>query len=370
MRIRCAQEDLSRAMSAVGRATSGRTTVPILANVLLETTAGGLRVVATDLELGIRAQIPAEVERGGLVTLPARLLAEVVSHLPAAPVELRVEEGSSVAEIRCQRASFELVGMPASDFPRVPDGEVETLCRLPAALLRTMIRQTLFAASTDETRPFLTGVYVAGEGEEVRFVATDGGRLAVRTAPVKVARPMSAIVPSKTMHELVRLAGAVDGEVEVGLVDNQMVFSAGGLRVFSRLVGGQFPNYQQVIPREFKQRVQVGTEKLYQALRRVAITARDSATVVRLAAQEGVLRLSSSTPEVGRAWEELEVEASGEPMEVAFNARYLLEALAVLETDEVTLELTGPLSPGALRPVGPVGSEDYVYVVAPVRVYG
>jgi DNA polymerase-3 subunit beta len=367
MKIRCAQQDLSRAMSAVGRATSARTTMPILANVLLETTAGGLRVVATDLELGIRAQIPAEVERGGLVTLPARLLAEIVAHLPASSVEVQVEEGSAVAEIRCQRSSFELVGMPASDFPRVPEGDVEAVCSVPAALLRTMIRQTLFAASTDETRPFLTGVYVSGDEEGLRFVATDGGRLAVRTASVKVARPVSAIVPSKTMHELVRLTGAVEGEVEVGLVDNQVVFSAGELRVFSRLVGGQFPNYQQVIPREFKQRVRVGTERLYQALRRVAITARDSATVVRLAAQDAVLRLSSSTPEVGRAWEELEVETSGEPMEVAFNARYLLDALAVLETDEVALELTGPLSPGAVRPVG---FEDYVYVVAPVRVYG
>ncbi|MCS7235048.1 MAG: DNA polymerase III subunit beta [Armatimonadota bacterium] len=367
MKVRCAQEDLSRAMTTVGRATSARATMPILANVLLETTAGGLRVVATDLEVGVRVQIPAQVERGGQVTLPARLLAEIVSHLHAAPVSIRVEEGSSVAEITCQRASFELVGLPAGDFPRLPDSDVERVCALPGPLLRTMIRQTLFAASTDDTRPFLAGVYVTGEGEVVRFVATDGGRLALRTARVRMDRAISAIVPSKTMHELVRLCGAVEGEVEVGMVDNQLAFSAGDVRLFSRLVGGQFPNYQQVIPKEFKQRVRVGTEALYGALRRVAITARDSATVVRLAAQEGVLRLSSSTPEVGRAWEELEAEAFGEPMEVAFNARYLLDALGVVETEQVDLELTGPLSPGALRPVG---SEEYVYVVAPVRVYG
>lgn len=367
MRIRCAQEDLSRAMSAVGRATSARTTMPILANVLLETAADSLRVTATDLEVTVRVQIPAQVERGGLVTLPSRLLAEITSHLPPAPVEVRVEEGTSVAEITCERSSFEVVGLPASDFPRVPEGEVERVCTLPGPLLRTMIRQTLFAASTDDTRPFLTGVFVTGEGDVLRFVATDGGRLALRSARVALDRPVSAIVPSKTMHELVRLCGAVEGDVEVGLVDNQMVFSAGDVRVFTRLVGGQFPNYQQVIPKEFKQRVRVGTERLYAALRRVAITARDSATVVRLAAQESTLRLSSSTPEVGQAREELDVDAAGEPMEVAFNARFLLDALAVVETDEVELELTGPLSPGALRPVG---SEEYVYVVAPVRVYG
>ncbi len=367
MRIRCTQEDLARAMSAVGRATSSRTTMPILANVLLETTAAGLRVVATDLEVGVRVQIPAEVDRGGMVTLPARIFGEIVSHLPPGPVELRVEEGSSVAEITCQRAAFEVVGMPASDFPRVPEGEVERVCALPAPVLRSMVRSTLFAASTDETRPFLTGVYVNGEGEVLRFVATDGGRLALRSTACRLDRPVAAIVPSKAMHELSRLSGAVEGEVEVGLVDSQIVFSAGDLRLTSRLVGGQFPNYQQVIPKEFKQRVRVSTERLYAALRRVAITARDSATVVRLSAQEGVLRLSSSTPEVGRAWEELEVDASGEAMEVAFNARYLLDGLQVVETEEVALDLTGPLSPGALRPVG---QEDYVYVVAPVRVYG
>lgn len=367
MRIRCAQEALGRAMSTVARLSSARTTMPVLANVLLETTAGGVRVSATDLEVGIRMQIPAEVERAGRMTLPARLLGEIVANLPADAVQLQVAEDASVAEITCQRTRFEVVGLPAADFPRLPEEEPEPVCTLPAAVLRSVIRSTVFAASTDDTRPFLTGVYVTGEEEEVRFVATDGGRLALRRVPVRVQRPVSAIVPSKAMHELVRLTGGREGEVDIGLVGNQVVFSAGEVRLWSRLIAGQFPNYQQVIPREFKQRVRVATERLYGALRRVAITARDSATVVRLAAEEGTLRLSSSTPEVGRAQEELEVEACGEPMEVAFNARYLLDALAVVETEEVSLELTGPLSPGLLRPAG---SEDYLYVVAPVRVYG
>lgn len=367
MRIRCAQEDLERAMSTVIRATSSRTSMPILANVLLETTGQGLRVAATDLELGVRTEIPAQVERGGLVTLPARLLSEIVAALPPSAVELRVEEGTAVAEITCERSSFEILGLPGSDFPRMPDGDVSWVCELPASVLRALIRSTLFAASTDETRPFLTGVYVTAEEGAVRFVATDGGRLAVRSAPATVQGTLSVIVPGKAMHELVRLSAGSEGTVRIGLVDNQAVFSLEGVRVTSRLVGGQFPNYQQVIPREFKQRIRVGMELLRAALRRVSITARDSATVVRMSAQAGVLRLQSNTPEVGRAREEIEVEASGEPMEVAFNARYLLDALSVLESAEVWLELTGPLSPGALRPAdGP----DYVYVVAPVRVYG
>ncbi len=367
MKLRCQQEDFGRAMSTVIRGTSSRTSMPILGNVLLETTGEGLRLTGTDLELGIRTEIPAQVEQGGLVTLPARLLSEIVAALPPAPVELSVEEGSAVAEIRCGRSHFEILGLPAKDFPRVPLEEASWVCELQAAVLRSLIRSTVFAASTDETRPFLTGVYVTAEEGVVRFVATDGGRLAVRTSPATVYAPFRGIVPSRAMHELVRLSTGSDEPVQIGLVDNQVVFAFERVRLTSRLVSGQFPNYQQVIPREFKLRIRVGTEPLRSALRRVAITARDSATVVRLTLEGEVLKLQSNTPEVGRAREELEVEATGEPLEVAFNARYLLDALSVLESAQVMLELTGPLSPGALRPVeGP----DYVYVVAPVRVYG
>jgi len=366
MRIRCTQQDLKRAMGTVIRATLARTSMPILGNVLLETTEQGLRVAATDLELGVRTEIPAQVERGGLVTLPARLLSEIVAALPPAAVELRVKEGTAAAEITCERSSFEILGLPGSDFPRMPDGDVSWVCELPASVLRTLIRSTLFAAGTDAARPFLTGVYVTAEEGAVRFVATDGGRLAVRRAPATVQGGLSVIVPSRAMQELGRLSAGAEGTVRIGLVDNQAVFSLGGVRVTSRLVEGQFPNYQHVIPQEFKQRIRVGTELLRAALRRVSITARDSNTVVQMSAQAGVLRLQSNTPEVGRAQEEVEVETSGEPVEVVFNARHLLDALSVWESAEVWLELTGPLSPGVLRPAD---DPDYLYVVAPVRVY-
>jgi DNA polymerase-3 subunit beta len=367
MKIRCSQEDLSRAVHTAGRAVSSRTTMPILGNLLLETAKDGVRVAATDLELGIRTQIPAQVERGGMVTLPARLLGEIVNTLPSAPVDLRVEEGTSKAEILCERTSFEILGLPGVDFPRLPDTDVEPVCKVGAEMLRGMIRQTIFAASSDETRPFLTGVYLVAEGGEMRLVASDGGRLALRTARIATDGSMAAIVPSKTMHELVRLLVGRDEEIAIGLVDNQVVVAREELRVVSRVISGQFPNYQQVIPTEFKQKVRVATERLYGAVRRVAITARDSATVVRFGSEGDVLRLQSNTPEVGSAQEEIEVTSEGEPIQAAFNARYLMDALSVIEADAVSLNLTGPLSPAAVRPVG---SEDYVYVLAPVRIYG
>lgn len=368
MLIRCQQGDLSEAVHITGRAVSARSTMPILAHLLLETTKDGLRVSATDLELGIRTQIAAKVEKGGRVALPARLLTEIVSNLPSSDVEIRVEEGTSQAEILCERASFEILGLPADDFPRMPDTDADLVCGVDAPLLRTMIRQTIFAVSTDETRQFLTGLHFAVDGTEIRLVATDGGRLALRTAKLDkpAARKLEVIVPGKTMNELVRALSGVEGEVTISAQDTQLIFTIGSLRFVTRLIGGQFPNYQQVIPKDFKQKIRVGTEQLRAAVRRVAITARDSATVVRLGTEGQTLKLQSNTPDVGRAHEEFEVASEGDDIQAAFNARFLMDVLGVLDADEVSFELTGHLSPGALRPIG--GSE-YVYVLAPVRVY-
>jgi DNA polymerase-3 subunit beta len=293
---------------------------------------------------------------------------EIVSNLPSSEVEIRVEEGTSQAEILCERAAFEILGLPADDFPRMPDSDSDVVCAVDAPLLRSMIRQTIFAVSTDETRQFLTGLHLVVDGSEIRLVATDGGRLALRTAQIdkSAAKKIEVIVPGKTMHELVRALGGEADAVTISAQDTQLVFSMGSLRFVTRLIGGQFPNYQQVIPKEFKQKIRVGTEQLRAAVRRVAITARDSATVVRLGTEGQTLKLQSNTPDVGRAHEEFDVVSEGEDIQAAFNARFLMDALAVLEADEVSFELTGPLSPGALRPIG---ATDYVYVLAPVRVY-
>ncbi|MDR7415591.1 MAG: DNA polymerase III subunit beta [Armatimonadota bacterium] len=368
MRVSCDQGVLEQGVHLVQRAVSTRTTMPILSYLLFEALDQSLEIAATDLEIGMRTRIPARVERPGSIALPARLLSEIVSNLPPAPVELEVPEGEVNARIRCGRSGFEILGLPASEFPSTPQEPEGSSWSVPAPLLRTLIRSTLFAASTDETRPFLTGVYVVITGREIRAVATDGGRLALRRAQLTSgAGEMSAIVPAKAMRELDRALGGLEEEVQIGLGPAQMVVTLPHLRLTSRLISGTFPAYEQVIPKEWRLRVRVGTEALRGAVRRVAITARDSASVVRFRVSDGILRLESNTPEVGSAYEELEVAQEGEPLEVAFNARYLLDALAVMETGEVVLELTGPLSPGALRPVG---SEEYVYVVAPVRVYG
>lgn len=369
MWITCSQSALLRGINLVNRAISTRTTMPILGNVLLETTGNGVRLIATDLELAIQAEVNAEVQEGGQITLPARIFSEIVGNLPESTVEIKVKEGSTQAVITCEASRFEIHGLPAGDFPAVPRGDAEPIGSIDANLLRTMIRQTIFAVSADETRPFLTGVYLWLDNAEVRMVATDGGRLALRKTllgtPTK--KKTGVIVPAKAMQELARILGTASGEVGVAMADNQLLFTVPGVRLYSRLISGQFPNYQQVIPQEFKQRIKVGTEPLLQAVRRAAITARDSANVIRITATAEKLTISSNTPEVGQAREEVEVTAEGDAVEAAFNARYLMDCLNNIDAKDLLFELTGPLSPGAMRPAE---NSDYIYVLAPVRVYG
>lgn len=367
MLFTCSHEQLSKAVNLVGRAVSTRTAMPILANILLETKKDAVKLVATDLDHSIQTTIPATVQRGGAVTLPARLLGEIVTNLPDAPVQLQMAENGREVEVQCQRVMYALVGMVASDFPRMPEPDASTVAFVDAGTLRTMMRQTAFAVSTDETRVFLTGLYLVLDEAEIRLVATDGGRLALRIARLNTpaTQKVGVIVPARAMNELARALSGFEAPVEIAVAENQIGFTFGETRMVSRLIPGPFPNYQQVIPQEWKQRVVVGTEGLLNAVRRVAITARDSANVVRLVARDGTLTLSSSTPEYGRSEETLEVETEGEMVPTAFNARYLLDCLNVVETAAVALELTGPLSPGAVRPVG---QPEYVYVLAPVRV--
>ncbi|MGH2403411.1 MAG: DNA polymerase III subunit beta, partial [bacterium] len=267
----------------------------------------------------------------------------------------------------CERVTYDVIGLPAADFPLMPEPDSTAIVTIDTGLLRTMVRQTAFAVSADETRVFLTGLYLVLDGKEAKIVATDGGRLALRSATLATPakQKVGVIVPSKTMQELTRALASVEGDVDISLAENQILFALPGARLVSRLIPGPFPNYQQVIPQGHKQRLTIGTEQLMSAVRRVAITARDSANVVRMQASGDTLTLASNTPEYGRSEETLQVTAEGETVATAFNARYLLDCLAVVEADQVTLELTGPLSPGALRPVG---QTDYTYVLAPVRV--
>lgn len=369
MRIQCPRDPLLRAVHTVGRAVSPRSSMPILSHILLDAAQDRLRLGATDLNLGIETTIATTVEEPGTITVPARILAEIMASLPdGASVEFEVAEGKTAVAISCASARFEILGLPGADFPAMPGAGGTTLAAIEAPLLRTMIQQTAFAVSSDETRPFLTGVCLSVGPDTIRLAATDGGRLAVRTARPHNSTSETAtfIIPVRTLTELGRALAGEEGAVTLASTDHHVVFATPTTRFTCRPIAGQFPAYEQVIPKDYTQEILVDATRFREAVRRATITAKDSSTVVRLAALDSTLTITSNTPDVGHSKEDVPARSSGAPIATAFNGTFLLDVLSTID-GEVLLGLTGPLAPAALRPVG---GTDYTCVIAPVRVHG
>lgn len=363
MDIRVERDSLFRALQLIQNIVEPRQTLPILANVLLETTGDGLRVAATDLEVGAQVTVPAEIRQGGGITVPARKLVELARELPSRPLDLSVRENNWV-QLTSEPASFRLVGLPAEDYPPIEgrggDGGVE----VPGQGLRAMLARTSFAMSHDESRRFLNGVFVVVKEKELRMVATDGHRLALARREIGQGTEASGIVPRKAVQEMGRvLAGSET--VVLGLREHQFFLKMEGFLLVSKLIEGQFPNYEQVLPSGHPRRVVVEREALVAGLRRVSVLADDRTRPVTLTLRKGEVQLATSSPDLGEAQETVPAEYSGEEFSIGFNARYLLEALGPMEGAQVSLELKDGVSPGILKNLG---DEGYLCVIMPMRV--
>jgi DNA polymerase-3 subunit beta len=375
MQAVCPRKDLYEAVQTVGRAVSGRSTLPILSHVLVQPQGdGSLRLTATDLEMWMECSLPARLqasldaddEATGF-TAPARVFTEMLGALPDADVLLERPDGGNKIQVRCARSDYNILGLPAEEFPAPPDVTATASFTLPGELLRDMIRHVLFAVSTDETRPILTGVLLAFDGKSLKMVATDTHRLAVRTAKLDGGEgTATAIIPARAMNELLRLASDEE-PVTVSLAAGQARFEVGKTTMVTRLLEGQFPNYERVIPTSFDRKLTLETEEFARAVKRVAIVARDNANRVVLETEGAQLVLSAESGTVGSAREEIEVAREGDDIQIAFNARYLGDVLAISETEGVVLELTEPLRPGILRPIGDKAT-DYLCVLMPMQV--
>jgi DNA polymerase-3 subunit beta len=379
----CPRKDIFEAVQTVGHAVSGRTSLPILNHILVQAEANGersgLRLIATDLELGISCWIPAQIQEAGALTAPSRTLTEVLANLPdKGDVALSVDKSHTV-RVHCERSDYKILGLPAEEYPRLPEVKDAAAFAIPQSVLREMIRQTIFAVSTDDNRPIFTGIYMVFDGETLKLVATDTHRLALKTATVKEPRgKQNAIVPSRAMNELTRLLTDAEGDVQVALSDNQISFTLpgeSGVQIVARLLEGQYPNYQRVIPADFQKRLTIPVQPLLRAVRRASIVARDNAFRLILRTEEGKLALTAESQTIGSAYEEVEATREGEDVEIAFNAKYLLDLLSVLEADSLHLELTEPLKPGVVRPLPPAPKEgepelgpDYLCVLMPMQI--
>jgi DNA polymerase III subunit beta len=362
--------ELSRALYRVQGIADKKSTMPILAHVLLNASGNTLTVSATDMDVGVSGSYEANVKTPGAVAVHARQLYDIVKSLPGQDVELEKQDNHWL-ELRSGAARFRLVGMPADEFPALPSHTQTKLFTIPAAELARMIDRTIFCVSTDDNRHNLSGVFCESpKAKTLRMVATDGHRLAFCQHEFAVDIPIEkgVIVPRKGFQELRRvLEGGNEPltNVELGFSGNSGVLRAGNVVLTTRLVEGQFPDYEQVIPKGPEKIAKIKRSALGDALKRVSLLSQGRAYGVRLTFEPGKLELVAEDPELGDAHETLDVDYKGERLTIGFNARYILDVLALISDEGVVCELTDDLSPGVLRPIE---DRDFLAVVMPMRI--
>jgi len=376
MKLSCKQENLTKGLGIVGRAVATRTTLPITGNILLATDQSRLKLVATNLEIAISCWLGAMVEEEGAITVPARLLIDFVNSLPSDTIDINLAPGSRTLELKCARFDGRINGVEAEDFPPIPTiGEGVTAKITPEAL-RLAVTQVAFAVATEETRPVLTGVHSKFDGATLTLAAADGFRLALHEAPLAspVEEKVEVIIPARALTELHRLITEEDEEpieVTINPARSQVLFRLRDVELVSQLIQGTFPNYTQLIPQSYNTRAQVSLPEFSKATRTASIFAREGSAIVRLKIipgeelAPGKVELSARAEEVGDNVGEIDATVEGEAAKIAFNSKYLSDVLSVLREERVALEVTGPSSPGVIRPLG---VDNYIHVVMPMFV--
>ena len=370
MRFACTTKDIAAAVGAASKVVNAHTTVPILSNVLLQAEGEKIAVRATDLELTLEHAFAAEVTEGGAVTVPAKLFASYLGNL--APGRLEVTGTPTRASVKCDRSNYDFHALPADEYPPLPAAVRGSHFTIAGKRFRDGIDATIFAASSEEARgAVLMGTLLEVEGNALTMVATDGYRLAkfVTTLDDGMSGNEKFIVPSRALAEVARNLGSGEriSVSALGAQSNQLQMTSGDVSITVRLVDGQYPNYQQVIPAKFDRTVTASTATFIGSLRRAELVAGDRASMVKLSVASQTLIVTASSDISGNAYEELEVEQTGEDLAIAFNARYLVEILNHIKSEKVVMEFLGPLSPAAIRPLEPLESGQQLYVLMPLR---
>jgi len=365
MKVFCSKDSLITGVNTVQKAVSNKNTLPVLQGILLKAEGQTLIFEATDLEIGIRCVVPAQIEQEGVVVLPARIFSDLVRKLPDAPIELEFQ--NDVLNINYYESNLALRGYDPEEFPLLPDlFEAETF-NLPVAIFKTMIRQTTFACSTEESRPVFTGCLLQIEEGNLRLIATDTHRLAYRIAEIENPEKIKfqGIIPAKTLSEIYRLLKDEDETLCIRFNESQILFQFGAVQLLSRLIEGQFPNYKQVIPQSCQTKLLLSTKLFQDSVERASLLVRDGAhpIIIKLSIENERLSIVQ-TSELGKISEQMDVRKEGNDLKIAFNSKFLLDVLKVIDSDEIIFELSGSYSPGIIRPVD---DPNYLYLALPVR---
>ena len=366
MRLTISREKLQEALTAVAAAVPSKSTLPVLGNILLETTDRGLRLSGTDLDIGVSTEVAADVDAQGAITVPAKKLVEIVRELPPAPVKLGTS-GEQRITVECGRSRFKLLGLPRDEFPSMPGVDFAKAWRVKSGDLQTLISRTAFAVSTEESRPILNGVLWEVREQETRMVATNGHRLAKMELPLACRTKGDFIIPPKALEQVRRLFPA-DEELEVARGENHLAFRSPFTAVYTRLIEGPYPNYDQVIPRDNHRIAVVEKTSLQGALKRMAVVASDQTHRVKLSFNAGLLKFSVATPDLGEGQDELPVRYDGDPIDIGFNGQYLLEILRYMPSEDVRLTFKEPERAATIEPENWQEPGAYLCLVMPLRL--
>ena len=366
--------DLLRELQLFQGIVERKNTIPILANVLIEAAGDEVKLLATDLEVGLRSRCAASVAKGGSLTLPAKKLYEIIKALPE--TDVRIEEDKNGVKVAADRFDSRMQTLPREDFPTLPEASGTYSATLPRDVVRQMVAKTQFAITGEDTRYFLNGALFILRPDSMSLVSTDGHRLALITVPRDrakgKARPggdeeVRVILPRKTLLELGRLLAEGDGDINYERGENHLFFDIGGRLLISRMIDGQFPAFERVIPKSNDKSVEFDRDRLTSAVKRVALLSNERSRAVKFQIDKGKVEIASSSPEFGEAKEVLMVDYAGAPVTICFNAQYVLDFLAVADTDGVNLEFKDEMSQAVMKPVNADGY-DYTYVIMPMRV--
>jgi DNA polymerase-3 subunit beta len=358
-------QELLAQLQTVARVASTRSAVQALSGVQLEAN-DAVELRATDMEVGLRVPLEAEVERSGTVVLPARLLLDVVRQLPPGAVSLELRPSENDVELVAGSSRFHLRTLRAEDFPPLPERGGDEVVTVPAGAFVETIARVSRSASRDETRPILTGILVSASSDELRMVATDSYRLSVKETRLdsSLEGGFEANVPARALEELARLVHDDAAEIHIGVRANQVVFEVGRVALSSRLIDGQFPNYRQLLPETYEHELTVDRGELLEVVRRISLMAQKNAPL-RLSFTEGEVRISAQTPDVGEASEPMPVPFAGEPLEIGFNPEFLVAGLESAGAQEVRLKFISPLRPGLVEAADGSG---FLYLIMPIRL--
>lgn len=359
----CEKNILQEAINTVQKAASSKTTYPILEGILIKAIDNRVIFTATDLDLGIETFINADVHQNGSIVLNSKLFGEFVRKLPNDDLTLKIENNN--VYITCQKSEFTLIGNNPAEFPGLPVINENSMYEISQEMLRNMIRQTIVGIAQDETRPILTGVLFEVKSKVLSFVALDGYRLAIKSVNIDNNNNISAVIPGKTLSEISKILESSEEIVKITFTPNHILFNLGNTKIISRLLDGEFINYRQILPDEYRLRARVKVSELMDSIERASLLAKEGRTnLITFDVMRDKLVITSNS-QMGKVYEEVNVELEGEELKIRFNARYFLDVLRIIDSEEIYLEFSTNVSPCIIKKTD---SDDYIYLVLPVRI--